>query len=327
MEHLGLVGLPDSGHAQLFSALTGIDTPAGFETTKGVAPLPDDRVDRLAEMSKSKKRIHATFEIDFIPGLAPGGKAGEGLGSRLLGSLRDTDAVLAVVRAGDDADPAEALGALELDLVLADLASVEQRLDKQRRALKGDKTLAAEVAALERAEAVLGEGTPVYRSDLTAEERTLLGPVFLLTNKPMLVVVNVAVDLLDRADALASPFGPDALSVCVEIEGDPDVAQASPDERAALLADLGVSESVLPRLARSAYHLLGRRTFFTTGEDESRAWSFRAGGNPGPSGGTPGKGVRLMFAENVTNGWPRLSQPAITPNRASVVITRSAGSR
>jgi len=142
MEHLGLVGLPDSGHAQLFSALTGIDTPTGFETTKGVAPLPDDRVDRLGEMSKSKKRIYGTFEIDFIPGLAPGGKAGEGLGSRLLGSLRDTDAVLAVVRAGDDADPAEALEALELDLVLADLASVEQRLDKQRRALKGDKTLA-----------------------------------------------------------------------------------------------------------------------------------------------------------------------------------------
>ena len=160
MEHLGLVGLPDSGHAQLFSALTGIDTPTGFETTKGVAPLPDDRVDRLAEMSKSKKRIYGTFEIDFIPGLAPGGKAGEGLGSRLLGSLRDTDAVLAVVRAGDDADPTEALGALELDLVLA---------------------------------------------------------------------------------------------------------------------DLGVSESVLPRLARSAYHLLGRRTFLTTGEDETRAWSFRAG--------------------------------------------------
>src|ERR1700730_15702242 len=176
MEHLGLVGLPDSGHAQLFSALTGIDTPTGFETTKGVAPLPDDRVDRLAEMSKSKKRIHATFEIDFIPGLAPGGKAGEGLGSRLLGSLRDTDAVLAVVRAGDDADPAEALGALELDLVIADLASVEMRLDQQRRALKGDKTLAGEGAGLERAEAALGEGTAVYRSHLTAEGRRLPRP-------------------------------------------------------------------------------------------------------------------------------------------------------
>jgi len=277
MEHLGLVGLPDSGHAQLFSALTGLDTPTGFETTKGVAPLPDDRVNRLAEMSKSKKLVHATFEIDFIPGLAPGGKPGEGLGSRLLGSIRDSDAILAVVRADDDADPAEALGALELELVLADLGSVEQRLEKQRRAVKGDSSLAAEVAALERAETVLADGTPVYRSDLDDQERRLLAPVFLLTNKPMLVVVNVGVDRLDRAEQLATPFGPDALSVCVEIEGDPDVAQAPADERAALLADLGVTESVLPRLARGAYHLLGRRTFFTTGEDESRAWSFRAG--------------------------------------------------
>jgi ribosome-binding ATPase len=276
MEHLGLVGLPDSGHTELFSALTGLDTPTGFEPTKGVAPLPDDRVDRLAEMSQSKKRVHATFEIDFIPGLAPGGKPGEGLGSRLLGELRDSDALLTVVRA-DDGDPAEALGALELELVLADLASVEQRIAKQRRALKGDATLAAEVAALERAEAVLGDGTAVYRSDLSTEERELLGPVFLLTNKPGLVVVNVPVDALDRADDLAAAFGPDALAVCVEIEGDPDVARAAPDERAELLADLGVAESVLPRLARSAYHLLGRRTFLTTREKESRAWSFRAG--------------------------------------------------
>jgi GTP-binding protein YchF len=277
MEHLGLVGLPDSGHAQLFSALTGLDAPTGFEPTKGVAPLPDDRVDRLAKMSHSDKRVYATVEIDFIPGLAPGGKAGEGLGGRLLGSLRDCDAVLSVVRAGDDADPADALGALELELVLADLASVEQRLAKQRRALKGDATLAAEVAALERAQATLGDGTPVYRSDLTADERALLDPVFLLTNKPMLVVVNVSVDELDHADESAAQFGPDALAVCVEIEGDPDVVQAAPDERAELLADLGVAESVLPRLARSAYHLLDRRTFFTTKGKETRAWSFRAG--------------------------------------------------
>jgi ribosome-binding ATPase len=277
VEHLGLVGLPDSGHAELFSALTGLDTPTGFEPTKGVAPLPDDRVDRLAEMSQSKKRVHATFEIDFVPGLAPGGKPGEGLGSRLLGELRDCDAILAVVRAGDAANPTEALGALELELVLADLASVEQRLAKQRKALKGDATLGPEVAALEDAEAALADGTPVNRSDLTDDERTLLAPVFLLTNKPMLVVVNVPVDALDRANALAAAFGEDALTVCIEIEADPDVARASPEERDDLLADLGVTESVLPRLARSAYHLLGRRTFLTTGEKESRAWSFRAG--------------------------------------------------
>src|SRR2546430_15785446 len=172
MEHLGLVGLPDSGHAQLCSALTGIATPTGFETTKGVAPLPDDRVDRLAEMSKSKRRIYETLGISFTPGLAPGGKAGEGLGTRLLGSLRDTDAVLAVVRAGDDADPAEALEALELDLVLADLASVEQRLDKQRRALKGGKTLAGGGAPPPRAPGPPRGGAPPLPPPPAAPGRT-----------------------------------------------------------------------------------------------------------------------------------------------------------
>jgi GTP-binding protein YchF len=306
MEHLGLVGLPDSGHAQLFSALTGLDTPTGFEPTKGVAPLPDERVDRLAEMSKSKKRVYATFEIDFIPGLAPGGKPGEGLGSRLLGELRDCDALLTVVRAGDDANPAEALGSLELELVLADLASVDQRLAKQRRAFKGDATLADEVAALERAETLLADGTPVYRSDLSAAERDLLAPVFLLTNKPVLVVVNVPVDALDQADELAAGFGPDALAVCVEIEGDPDVARAAPDERADLLNELGVPESVLPRLARSAYHLLGRRTFLTTGDKESRAWSFRAGAKAPECAGVIHSDLQRGFIRAEVIGWQEL---------------------
>jgi ribosome-binding ATPase len=276
-EHLGLVGLPDSDHGKLFSALTGLPEPGGFETTKGIAPLPDERVDRLGEMSESAKLVYATFELNYIPGLAAGSRPGEGLGSKLLGSLRDCDAVLHVLRAGDGADPADDQSTLELELVMADLASVEQRLYKQKRALKGDKTLAPEVAALEAAEKVLSAGDPVSRSTLTDEQRALLGPVFLLTNKPVLVVVNVASDQLDEADALVAPFGPDALAVCLELEGDPDVVGADPTERAALLADLGVSESVLPRLARNAYQLLGRRTFLTTGDTESRAWPFRAG--------------------------------------------------
>jgi GTP-binding protein YchF len=276
-ERLGLVGRPDSGHGELFSALTGLEPPTGFDATKGVAELPDQRVELLAEMSQSKRRIHATFELEYIPGLAAGGRPGEGLGSRLLGNVRDCDALLVVLRAGDGADPADQLTELELELVLADLGSVEQRLAKQRRALKGDKSLATEVAALERAEAVLGDGTPVFRSALTADERALLTPVFLLTNKPVLVVVNVDVDDLGRGAELAAPFGDGALAVCIELESDPDVVQAPLEERTALLADLGVEESVLPRLSRGANHLLGRRTFLTTGEDETRAWSFRSG--------------------------------------------------
>lgn len=274
MEHLGLVGLPDSGHGQLFAALTGLDAPSGFEPVKGVAPLPDERVDRLGEMSKSKKLVHASFEIDYIPGVAPGGKAGEGLGSKLLGQLRDCDAILFVLRAAG-VDPADDLATLEYELVLADLVSVEARLERQRRAMKGDKSLAAEVEALEHAEAELADGTPVYRSELPSGRRELLAPVFLLTNKPVLSVVNVAEDRRDDAAEVAAPFGDDALGVCVELEA--QIAGLDPGERAEWLESYGITESVLPRLARSAYQLLGRRTFLTTGDTETRAWSCRAG--------------------------------------------------
>ncbi len=275
MEHLGLVGLADSGHARLFAALTGLDASTSSDRVLGVVQLPDDRLDALAAMSASKQVVPATFEIMFIPGLST--EPGKGLGSRLLGSLRDCDAVLFVLRATDGNDPASDLATLEYELVLADLASVEQRLAKQKRLAKGDKSLGPELDALERAIAVLGDGTPVYRSDLTPDERGLLGPVFLLTNKPVLAVINIGVEQLDEADTIAKQLGDDALSVCLELEADPDVVAAQGVERAELLADLGVPESVVPRLARAAYQLLGLRTFLTTGDKESRAWSFRAG--------------------------------------------------
>jgi ribosome-binding ATPase len=274
VEHLGLVGLPDSGHGALFAALTGLDAPGGFEAVKGVAPLPDERVERLGEMSESRKLVHASFEIDYIPGVAPGGKAGEGLGSKLLGELRDCDAILFVLRAGG-VDPADDLATLEYELVLADLVSVEARLERQRRALKGDKSLATEVEALEHAAAELADGIPVYRSALPSEQRELLAPVFLLTNKPVLSVVNLYEDDRDRAAEVAAPFGDDAIAVCIELEA--QIAGLDAGDREEWLESYGITESLLPRLARSAYHLLGRRTFLTTGDTETRAWSFRAG--------------------------------------------------
>jgi GTP-binding protein YchF len=275
MEHLGLVGAVDSGHADLFAALTGLDVQGAQDRVLGVVQLPDERVDLLTEMARSKKSLHATFQIAYLPGIST--EPGKSLGSRLLGTLRDSDALMLVVRADADHDAARELARIEEDLVIADLESVEQRLDKQRRASKGDKSLGSEIGALERAEAALGVGDPLYRSDLAEADRTLLGPVFLLTNKPALVVVNIGVDQLDAPNDVAAPFGDDALAVCIELEADPDVVASTGDERAQLLADLGVPESVVPRLARAALHLLGRRTFLTTGEDETRAWTFRAG--------------------------------------------------
>ncbi len=274
-EHLALLGLPDSGHDRLFTALTGQDASLASDRLLGVVAIPDERLDRLAEMSESKKVVPATLQLAYLPPLST--EAGKGLGSRLLGEVRDSDAVMLVVRADEGHDAAKELASLEEELILADLGSVESRLDKQRRAAKGDKSLAAEVAALERAEESLSDGTPIYRGDLSDDERAHLEAAFLLTNKPALVVVNIGTDQLEQGEAIAAPFGDDALAVCLELEGDPDVVAAEGDERASLLADLGIPESVVPRLARAALHLLGRRTFLTTGDKESRAWTFRDG--------------------------------------------------
>jgi ribosome-binding ATPase len=304
VEHLGLVGLPDSGHDGVFAALTGHDAPSAAERVLGVVTIPDERLDRLAEMSRSKQVVRASFQVAMLPALSV--EAGKGLGSRLLGSLRDCDAILLVVRASGGHDPGGEAAALEEELILADLGSVEARLAKQRRAAKGDPSLGAEVAALERAETALSDGVPVHRSDVDAEDRARLGPVFLLTNKPTLVVVNIDVGQLDDGDRLASRFGEDALAVCVELEGDPEVVAADGPERAELLADLGVTESVVPRLARRALHLLGRRTFLTTGEKESRAWTFRAGSTAPECAGVIHSDLQRGFIRAEVIGWEQL---------------------
>jgi GTP-binding protein YchF len=276
MEHLGLVGFTGAGANRLFAALTGLPVPSEYEAAVGVATVPDERLDRLAVMSESKKVVPAGFELVHLA-LPPGVKPGEGLGAKVLGSLRNSDAILIVLRAFDDggvaAEPAEDLAAIELELVMADLGSVEQRLDRQRRAAKsGDKEIAAEVQALERAHAALSDGTPVSRADLTREDLAHLAPVFLLTAKPLLVVANTGEASEPGAD-VKLPDG--ALVVPVDIEA--EIAACAPEDRADMRDMYGLGASALDTVAHAAYHLLGRRTFLTTGDKESRAWTFRAG--------------------------------------------------
>jgi ribosome-binding ATPase len=293
MERFGLVGLPNAGKSSLFNALTGGDATVAahpFSTTEtniGIAKVPDDRLIALAEMSKSRNVVHATAEFVDIAGLQKGSSEGEGLGNRFLGGIREVDAICYVLRAfeADDvvggADPLDDLATLELELVLADAASAETQLDRRRKAARSDKSLAAEVDALERAVQHLQGAVPLYRAGLGPEDRALLRPYFLLTAKPILAVVNVGDSDLDRIDELVAPVAAElagiaeVLGVCVQLEA--EAATVDADERAELMEGLGLGEGALPRLIRSAYHLLGLRTFLTTGDKESRAWTFRAG--------------------------------------------------
>ena len=293
MERFGIVGLPNAGKSALFNALTGgsaVVAPHPFSTTEtnvGVARVPDHRVDALGEMSRSKKVVHATAEFVDIAGLQKGSAQGEGLGNRFLGGIREVDAILYVLRAFEDpevvggTDPLDDLQTLEYELVLADLASAETQLERRRKAARADKSLAGEVAALETAVARLNEGTPLYRAALAPEDLDRLQPFFLLTTKPVLAVVNLGEDQVADADAAVKPVADElggaaeVLGVSIQLEA--ETAQLPADERAELLEGLGLGEGALPRVARAAYHLLGLRTFLTTGDKESRAWTFRAG--------------------------------------------------
>jgi len=273
MENFGLVGFTGAGANRLFSALTGLPAPSEYEAAVGIATVPDERLDRLAVMSASKKVVPTGFELVHLA-LPPGTKPGEGLGTKFLGALRNTDAILIVLRAfadsGVEPDAEGDLAAIELELVMADVESVENRLTRHRKALKArDPQVVAEVGALERALPILSEGTPLYRADLGSDDRALLAPAFLLTAKPMLVVCNTG----EQPDVPPPIAG--AVSVPIDIEA--EIAAIEPDARAEMREMYGVGESALAQVAGAAYHLLGRRTFLTTGDKESRAWTFRAG--------------------------------------------------
>jgi len=296
MERFGLVGLPNAGKSSLYNALTSgsaLAAPYAFATKDpniGVATVPDHRLEALAEMSHSKKIVHAQVEVVDIGGLVEGASKGEGLGNRFLANIREVDAVVFVLRAFEDGDvpgsddPIEHLRIVEIELALADLETVEKQATRIAKQSRMDKTLTDDADALGAALKALSDGLPIYRAGLTAHQREVLQPYFLLTNKPVLAVVNVGEDELDQIDAKVAPVRAEfaalgdeveIIGMCVQLEA--EAAQLDGADRAEMLEGFGLGEGALPRMVRAAYHLLGLRTFLTTGDKESRAWTFRDG--------------------------------------------------
>jgi len=293
MERFGFVGLPNSGKSSLYNALAGggaLAAPYAFATTDpnvGVAKVPDRRLDLLSAMSNTRKIVPASVQFVDIGGLVEGASTGEGLGNQFLAHIREVDTVVYLLRAFADSDvpgpsdPLECLRVLEIELALADLETVESRVEKRRKAAKQDKSLTELVDALDAAHALLAEGIPIYRGDLTEDHRMVLRQEFLLTNKPVLALVNVGEDDLDRIDEIIAPVQAElggraeVIGMCVQLEA--EAAQFTGAERLEMLDALGLGEGGLERFIHAAYQLMGLRTFFTTGEKETRAWTFRAG--------------------------------------------------
>jgi len=302
MLQAGIVGLPNVGKSTLFNALTAQEAAlaanypfATIEPNVGVVPVPDDRLAVLEKMNKSQKVVPATVEFVDIAGLVRGASKGEGLGNQFLANIRETHAVIQVVRCFEDeniihvegsVNPVRDIETIQIELALADLASAEKRREKAVRAAKasGDKDAKKEIEILDKIQPVLEEGRPARTADLTDDEQAVVKSWFLLSTKPTIYAANVDEETLADPDSNphvitvkehARAENAEVVVICAKLEA--EIVALEEEERGEYLKDLGLDSSGVDNLIKSAYKILGLMSFLTAGEKEVRAWTIPIG--------------------------------------------------
>ena len=296
---IGIVGLPNVGKSTLFNAITNAGAECAnypfctIEPNVGVVPVPDERLDGLAKIYNPEKITHAIIEFVDIAGLVKGASKGEGLGNKFLSHIREVDSIAQVVRCFENPnvvhvdgniDPLRDIETINLELIFADIETLEKRLDRARKALKADKKAQAEIDVLEKVKAELEAGKCARTVELNEEEEEYLKDTYLLTRKPTLYIANVSEEQLQNIDndenvkkvkEYAKTEGAEVIPLCIKIEE--ELASLENDDKQEMLEALGLSESGLDKVIKASYDLLGLMSFLTAGEPEVRAWTIKKG--------------------------------------------------